>query len=95
MLRHGFGRTCRRSQTGGLIAARTGQQHVAPSAATDAKSVTRPGVRTPGLGETERFGAIVVSPFMEAARRILRLQMERGDLQEPGERINSPKEFRR
>jgi hypothetical protein len=50
-------------------------------------------VRTPGLGETERFGAIVVSPLMEAARRILKLQMERGDLQEPGERINSPKKL--
>ena len=47
------------------------------------------------LGESERFSAIVVSPFMEVAWRTFRSQMERGDLQEPGERINSAKEFRR
>ena len=54
----------------------------------------RRGVRTLGLGESERFSAIVVSLLKEAARRTLRSQMERRDLQEPGERINSAKEFR-
>ena len=69
-------------------------RHIRASAATDAKSVTRRGVRTLGLGESERFSAIVVSLLKEAARRTLRSQMERRDLQEPGERINSAKEFR-
>jgi hypothetical protein len=46
------------------------------------------------LGESEQFSAIVVSPFMEVAGQTFRSQMERGDLQEPGERINSAKEFR-
>jgi hypothetical protein len=50
-------------------------------------------VRTRGLGKSEQFSAIVVSPLVEAAQWTLRPQLDRGDLQEAGERINSAKEF--